>query len=213
MNPQAANSFLKTLEEPPSQTLIILIASNLHQLLPTIISRCQGIRFYPLSAEAIRKIIAHHLKNETGEVQPEELDLRSRRAMGQVTRALKEDLLEASQHREELINLIGLVSFKHMDRVFLWTKTWAKQPDSIQLILDELMNLLRDVAVIKTDCASSSIFNKDLDRQLESLAQQKSLSALLAMFEAVQSTKVALKLNANAQLSLENMLLNFCEAA
>ena len=60
MNPQAANSFLKTLEEPQSQTLIILIASNPYQLLPTIVSRCQGIRFYPLPAEAVRKIIAHH---------------------------------------------------------------------------------------------------------------------------------------------------------
>ena len=57
-----------------------------------------------------------------------------------------------------------------------------------------------------------AIFNKDLAHQLESLAQQKSLPALLAMFEAAQNTKVALKSNANAQLSLENMLLNFCEA-
>ena len=211
MTPQAANSFLKTLEEPQSQTLIILIASNPYQLLPTIVSRCQGIRFYPLPAEAVRKIIAHHLESETGEAQPEELELRSRLAMGQVARAMQEDLLETSQHREELIDLIGIASFKRMDRVFLWTKTWAKQGDRIQLILDELMNLLRDAAIIKADRTSCAIFNKDLARQLESLAQQKSLPALLAMFEAVQNTKSALKSNANAQLSLENMLLNFCE--
>jgi len=55
MNHQAANSFLKTLEEPPTKTLIILIASNPYQLLPTILSRCQGIRFYPLPNEAIKK--------------------------------------------------------------------------------------------------------------------------------------------------------------
>jgi len=213
MNLQAANSFLKTLEEPPSRTLIILIASNPYQLLPTIVSRCQKIRFYPLPAEAIREIIAHHFESETGETQPEELELRSRRAMGQVVRAMKQDLLEVSQHREELIDLIGVSSFKRMDRVFLWTKTWAKQNDLIQLILDELINLLRDAAVIKTDRTSDAIFNKDLARQLESLAQQKSLSALIAMFATVQSTKAALKSNANAQLSLENMLLEFCEAA
>jgi len=211
MNPQAANSFLKTLEEPPSQTLIILVASNPYQLLPTIVSRCQGIRFYPLPANAIGKIIAHHLTSETGGPQPEELELRSRRAMGQVARAMEEDLLEASQHREELIDLIGIVSFKRMDRVFLWTKTWSKQTDRIQLILSELMNLLRDAAVIKTNRTSSTLFNKDLTPQLESLAQQKSLAALLTMFEVVQNTKIALKSNANVQLSLENMLLNFCE--
>ncbi len=213
MNPQAANSFLKTLEEPPSQTLIILIASNPYQLLPTIVSRCQGIRFYPLPSSAIRKIIARHLESETGEAQPEELELRSRRANGQVSRALEKDLLETSQHREELIDLITVVSFKRMDKAFTWTKTWAKKTDRLQMLLDELTNLLRDAAMIKTSRASDSIFNKDLSRKLESLAQQKSLSALLTMFDAVQNTKAALKSNANAQLSLENMLINFCEAA
>ncbi len=213
INPQAANSFLKTLEEPPSQTLIILIASNPYQLLPTIVSRCQGIRFYPLPSSAIRKIIARHLASETGEAQPEELELRSRRANGQVSRALEEDLLETSQHREELIDLIAVVSFKRMDKAFTWTKTWAKKTDRLQMVLDELTNLLRDVAVIKASRASNAIFNKDLARKLELLAQQKSLPALLAMFDAVQKTKAALKSNANAQLSLENMLINFCEAA
>jgi len=45
------------------------------------------------------------------------------------------------------------------------------------------------------------------------VANQKSLAALLDMFDAVHRTKAALKYNANAQLSLENMFLNFCEAA
>jgi hypothetical protein len=48
--------------------------------------------------------------------------------------------------------------------------------------------------------------------QLKILAQQKSISCLLVLFDAVQNTKSALKSNANAQLSLENMLISFCEA-
>lgn len=213
MNNQAANSFLKTLEEPPSRTLIILITSNPYQLLPTIVSRCQGVRFYPLSPDNIRKIITSHLRNEGDTVQPEELELRSLRAMGQVDRAIKEDLLETIQYRQELIDLLDVVSFKRMDRVFLWTKTWAKRSDSMQLILDELMRLLRDIAIIKVDQLSTAILNKDLIRQLELLAQKKSLTTLISMFEAVQDTKLALKSNANIQLSLESMLINFCEAA
>ena len=213
MNSQAANSFLKTLEEPPTKTLIILIASNPHQLLPTVVSRCQGIRFYPLPTEAIKKIISHHLGSEAGGSQPEEVELRSRRSMGQVARALEEDLLEASQYREELIGLINVVSFKRMDQVFQWTKTRARRADHIQPILDELSSILRDVALIKTGRETSALINKDLRRQLEVLALQKSIPALLAMFEAVQNTKVALKANANTQLALENMFINFCEAA
>ena len=213
MNPQAANSFLKTLEEPPTKTLIILIASNPYQLLPTVVSRCQGIRFYPLPSEAIKTIISHHLKSEAGESQPEEIELRSRRSMGQVAYALEEDLLEASEDREELIRLISIISFKRMDQVFLWTKTKAKKNERILLILDELTRILRDVALIKVAPETSVVTNKDLIKQLKTLALQKSTPALLTMFETVQNTKAAIKLNANSQLALENMLINFCEAA
>ena len=213
MTPAAANSFLKTLEEPPTKTLIILIASNPHQLLPTVVSRCQGIRFYPLPNEAIKKIICRHLETETGESQPEEIELRSRRSMGQVAHALEEDLLKTSQDREELIRLISIVSFKRMDQVFLWTKAKAKQAERIQLILDELTRILRDTALIKIDPEARGVINKDLTEQLKILALQKTMPALLAMCEIVQNTKVAIKSNANSQLALENMLIDFCEAA
>ena len=213
MNLQAANSFLKTLEEPPSKTLIILIASNPYQLLPTIVSRCQGIRFHPLPVEAVKKIVSKHLLIETGENQLEEVEIRSQRSMGRVALALNENLIESSGHREELINLVTEVSFKRMDRVFRWTKEQGKQADKIQLILDELINILRDTALIKICQESNFIFNKDLMPQLKILAQQKSISSLLILFDAVQNTKSALKSNANTQLSLENMLISFCEAA
>ncbi|HIA32575.1 MAG TPA: hypothetical protein EYN83_04960, partial [Nitrospinaceae bacterium] len=196
-----------------TKTLIILIASNPHQLLPTVVSRCQGIRFYPLPNEAIKKIICRHLETETGESQPEEIELRSRRSMGQVAYALEEDLLETSQDREELIRLVSIVSFKRMDQVFLWTKTKAKQTERIQLILDELTRILRDAALIKIDPEARGVINKDLTEQLKILALQKSTPALLTMFETVQNTKVAIKSNANTQLALENMLIDFCEAA
>ena len=56
MNASAANSFLKTLEEPPSSTILIIISSNPFKLLPTIISRCQTIQFQPLNPENIKNI-------------------------------------------------------------------------------------------------------------------------------------------------------------
>ncbi len=56
MNPAAANAFLKTLEEPPEGTLFILITSEQSRLLPTIVSRCQTVRFSPLTKEEVRLI-------------------------------------------------------------------------------------------------------------------------------------------------------------
>ena len=49
MNPAAGNALLKMLEEPPAGTVLILVAPHTSDLLPTIVSRCQQIRFYPIS--------------------------------------------------------------------------------------------------------------------------------------------------------------------
>jgi DNA polymerase-3 subunit delta' len=54
---EGANSLLKTLEEPPPRSLLILIAANLSGQLPTIRSRCQIIHFQPLAAEMVKSII------------------------------------------------------------------------------------------------------------------------------------------------------------
>ncbi len=53
----AENSFLKTLEEPPDNTIIILIVHNINKLLPTIISRCIKVQFSPLKPEIINQIL------------------------------------------------------------------------------------------------------------------------------------------------------------
>ena len=58
MNTEAANALLKTLEEPPEKSMIILITSNHNKLLPTIVSRCKKVRFKPLTEEDIKHILS-----------------------------------------------------------------------------------------------------------------------------------------------------------
>lgn len=62
MNSATANAFLKTLEEPPKNTVIILITERLPKLLPTIVSRCQPVYFKPLSQKVIREILLEQFK-------------------------------------------------------------------------------------------------------------------------------------------------------
>lgn len=57
MNDACANSFLKTLEEPPDRAVLLLIASNRDALLPTIQSRCQLVRFFPLPVQDIQALL------------------------------------------------------------------------------------------------------------------------------------------------------------
>lgn len=57
LNDESANCFLKTLEEPPPRSVFILIGTSLERQLPTIRSRCQAIRFSPLSPDLVAKIL------------------------------------------------------------------------------------------------------------------------------------------------------------
>ncbi len=213
MNPQAANTLLKTLEEPPSSTILILISPNPYQLLPTIISRCQGVKFHLLSSDLVKRILQQTDPFEAEGFSEKELDLRALRSMGRISRAMEEDIEATNNYREEILNLLEQASFKRMDVVFKWTKQWAKRSDKIQSVLDEMLNLLRDLAVIKSQGKNTEILNRDILHRLKPLAAQKSAGTLIAMFDSALQTKSALMANANLQLSLDHMLIQFCEAA
>src|SRR5262249_43971055 len=57
LNEESANCFLKTLEEPPPRSVLILVGSTTDRQLPTIVSRCQVIRFAPLSDDAVAELL------------------------------------------------------------------------------------------------------------------------------------------------------------
>lgn len=58
LNEEGANSLLKTLEEPPPRSVLILVGTNLHRQLPTIRSRSQIVRFQPLSDQELDQLLA-----------------------------------------------------------------------------------------------------------------------------------------------------------
>lgn len=68
LNPNAANALLKSLEEPPAQTVFLLLASEPGRLLPTIRSRCRTLQLSPLSSEPIRKAVRQALTASTEEI-------------------------------------------------------------------------------------------------------------------------------------------------
>lgn len=99
MNEDAADALLKDLEEPPSYAVIVLVASELGPLPPTILSRCQLVPFRRLSERAVREWIARHAPD-----RPEdEIRALARASAGRLDRARR--LLDpaASGRREALI--------------------------------------------------------------------------------------------------------------
>ncbi|MFA6901035.1 MAG: DNA polymerase III subunit delta' [Desulfurivibrionaceae bacterium] len=91
MRREAANSLLKTLEEPPDHTMLILTADEAGVILPTILSRCQTVLFFPLPQDEVAKILVR----ESG-LEPESAATLAAMAEGSLGRArllLSKDLL------------------------------------------------------------------------------------------------------------------------
>ena len=89
---EASNAFLKTLEEPPGHVIFVLCTTEVHEILPTIISRCQRFDFRRIPSELIHRRLAEITQAEGVAVEPEALRMVSRYAAGSLRDA--ENLLE-----------------------------------------------------------------------------------------------------------------------
>ena len=161
-NEQAANSLLKTLEEPPPHLVLILTAENPYDLLPTIRSRSVPFHFSPLFEDEMRSFV-----NSRGLDQPER---RIALAAGSPGVAVSLDLEVYDKRRAAMVTLLkvaaGLAPFS----------TWApvsenlgrSKGEKLDLSLKVLYNLLRDVMLLRE--GSSSIRNQDIRKDLETIA-------------------------------------------
>lgn len=105
MNIPTANAFLKTLEEPPVQTVIILVTSRLSMLLPTIVSRCQPVYFKPVAPAVIEGILKDQFTPDLNLARTA-----SRIANGSVTRGVRMLQENASLIRAKAFELVQLAA-------------------------------------------------------------------------------------------------------
>ncbi len=101
MNREAANAFLKTLEEPPGESILILISASSDKLLPTIKSRCQPVRFSLIPPEMVERFLRENLDCKADEARS--LSLVSGGRLGEAVRLKKEGILE---EKEKILDLV-----------------------------------------------------------------------------------------------------------
>lgn len=134
MKKEAANSLLKTLEDPPGDIIFILIAGSLEALLPTIVSRCQLITFGRLGADEIKTFLSHKHALSPGEVEL-------------ITRLSRGVLAEA-------VALAGDASFSRRRRLVLTAaeSIGRTSPAALSILADELVDQIRaDLARFKEE--------------------------------------------------------------
>lgn len=206
MAPDMSNTLLKTLEEPPLHTVIILLANSPKWILPTILSRCQSIRFNPLPVH----LVSDWLVKEKG-MEESEAHLLASLSEGSPGKALeiKEEI--SNIPREKLLKeWVGLKSLSIEEQegavAFL-----PSQRKNLQLILEMSKTLLRDLVVTKAGGGHSKLIHRDLSGSIEEIAQWWSLSSLLKRIEALHRASTAVRGNANLRLTLEAMMLTWAE--
>ena len=167
MTIQAANAFLKTLEEPPEDTIIILTTSKPNSLLPTIISRCQQLQFHPVPKSKIEEEL---LGYETLEIF--EAKMLARISNGNMEKALR--LMEGGkiEVREQTLQFLNYVinkndlKFIELSNQFRTSKNLTK----LQEMISQLIIWLSDIAYFKHQ--QSEITNLDKTEILETLYER-----------------------------------------
>lgn len=207
MNLNAQNAFLKTLEEPPPQSVIILITSTEHQLLPTIISRCQIINFSPVSYEDIRA----HLKDTT-DMNESEIEIAARAASGSMGKAVKINV-DYLNFRKQLIQ--SVISLKPADIgsiseiIDLVTGRFElDDTGSLKEFFELLGKWMRDVVLLKSGCDSSYLTFPDLEKYSADFARKWEIKELVDKMNSVERYWYEIsRLNVNKKLTIENMII------
>ncbi|WP_096186132.1 DNA polymerase III subunit delta' [Evansella halocellulosilytica] len=203
----AANSILKFLEEPGGESLAVLMTTQYHRVIKTIVSRSQILTFAPLSPE---RLIHKLVDDGISEAQA--------RAVAQITA----DLEEARQFcqdnwiangRNKVIQLIDEIYLRPKYAFITLQDGWIpffQDKKEMQIGLDLMMIWYRDILRIQVDQKDQVVYIDQLDK-LEDHALKQSQRKLGANLQAVMNAKRRLDANTAPQLLMEQLLLRLQE--
>ena len=183
MRDAAANAFLKTLEEPPPGSVIILVTSSPDGLLETIRSRCVKIGFRPLSSAECAEVIGR--QGGAGEI-----DAAVRLSMGRPGLALEEDLMS---ERERFMESLGEITSGGRP-------AWKERED-IERWLDLCLCLLRDMAVLKVTGRPAHLVHSDRVEAIARMCEGRDLKVIMKCYGKLLKVRESLRFNLNKNIT------------
>lgn len=208
MTPQAANTFLKTLEEPPGDSVIILLTHNASLLLPTIVSRCQAVKFRNVNKEVIKSYLTKNYN-----ISDEIADLAAEYSKGILNRAVNivngnDNILDK---RSEVIKLFDKIINSDSEIIYELENYFEENKETIDIIIEIFMMWIRDITFVKNDL-NALVINKDfIQLASEHSMLMKGSDYSNDLIEVLQSTSDNIKSYVNYKLSVDNMLLKIQE--
>jgi len=206
MRREAANSLLKTLEEPAPDNLLILTADQSGTILPTIISRCQVIPFGPLDYEDMARVLQqeHDLDN------PQALALASvaEGSLGRAKLLIEENLLAFRQEVVEELLLMENDQAEITSKVYRFSEKGAALKENIYDFLILLRLWYRDLILAAAGVPESSVANKDLASILPAALKRWSLAQLHKRLHRLDRAERQLSHNCSRSLVLEALFFD-----
>lgn len=199
LNPAAANAFLKTLEEPPGNALLILLTTNSGAVLPTILSRCQRLSFSPLSSEMIEEYL-----RETG-VPAETAKVSASLAGGSIKKALQISGEDTLRKRDHILERICSLSTGNISPLFSLAEELGSDRDGAAEVLDLLTVFWRDVLLIQSGAMDPS--DSDIIHLLNEAVARSTTEKTMEKIELVSRSRQALQRNVNPRLTLEVLFM------
>ncbi len=204
MNAASSNAFLKTLEEPPGDALIILITAMPQGLLPTIRSRCQEIMFHPLP----RNTLARALVQRRG-LSEEDAWFIAALAQGSMGRGLEMDIAAEKAAREEGAALWSGLAQMGPGEALVLAETIAKDRERLERLIEIGVEELRDALVYRVTREERLLVHAEAQQLSRQMAERYSLPRLLADMDLFMASRNLLDRRVSAQLVTENLLLKF----
>jgi DNA polymerase III subunit delta' len=198
---EAQDALLKTLEEPPSRAILVLVTAYPDALRPTIQSRCRRLRFGPLAEADVARVLVERCG----------VDRARARALaaasgGSVARALAEESGELSDDREAAFGLLAAAARGRVVAARLKAATGLVQHGSkrrdraaLEARLAMAASLVRDLGVIDAG-GPSALANADFEDRLRELATSFALPRVSSAFEAIREAQIALDRNASPKI-------------
>lgn len=206
MTVESQNALLKTLEEPPEYAIIILITNNKESLLPTIKSRCEIIKFLPISIMELKKYLMDRGVEENRSA------LLANFSRGSIEKAL--ELSESSDFsimRDDIQKYIQDILDKNMVEILNISSDMDKYKDKVIIVLDMMINYFRDIMICKDRADKDMLINGDRITFIQNMSSKITYSQVSKIIDIIEETKRKMRSNCNFSVSIQVMALNIYE--
>lgn len=207
MTVQAQNALLKTIEEPPSYGVILLLTTNPEGFLPTILSRCVQLKLKPLKDEVVKE----YLIQSVG-VKESQAEIYSAFARGNLGKAIHlAESEEFKQMYDGVLQLLKRLKNADISDLLDYIRKLKDEKLDIYECLDFMQMWYRDVLMYKTTKDINLLIFKDEFSSIKTLSAVSGYDGLERVLEAIDKARVRLNANVNMELVMELMLLTMKE--